>query len=84
MLDVDLSRCWSAVAVKGAPGAVGRKKTSVLLQELAESNEVVGGVNADFPITARYGVVMEATYHFVRGEFNQRFLTAGLGLRVGF
>ena len=43
-----------------------------------------GGVNADFPITARYGVVMEATYHFVRGDFNQRFLTAGLGLRVGF
>lgn len=43
-----------------------------------------GGINADFPITARYGVVTELTYHWVRGEFNQRFLTAGIGLRVSF
>jgi hypothetical protein len=48
VLDVDLSRCWSAVAVKGSPGAVGRKKTSVLLQELGATREVIGGVNADF------------------------------------
>ena len=45
---MDLSRGYCAVAVKGAPGAVGRKKTSVLLSELAATREVVGGVNADF------------------------------------
>lgn len=48
VLDVDLSRGYCAVAVKGAPGAVGRKKTSVLLTELAATRDVVGGVNADF------------------------------------
>ena len=48
VLDVDLSRCWSPVAVKGASGAVGRKKTSVLLEELRATKEVIGGVNADF------------------------------------
>jgi hypothetical protein len=48
VLDVDLSRCWRAVAVKGAPGAAGRKKTSVLLEELGATREVIGGVNADF------------------------------------
>ena len=48
VLDVDLSRGYCAVAVKGAPGAVGRKKTSVMLTELAATREVVGGVNADF------------------------------------
>jgi hypothetical protein len=48
VLDVDLSRGYCAVAVKGAVGAAGRKKTSVLLTELAASREVVGGVNADF------------------------------------
>jgi hypothetical protein len=48
VLDVDLSQCYSAVAVKGAPGAAGRKRTSQLLTELAASRQVVGGVNADF------------------------------------
>ena len=48
MLDVDLRRGYCAVAVKGAPGAVGRKKTSVLLTELQATRDVVGGVNADF------------------------------------
>ena len=40
VLDVDLSRCWQAVAVKGAPGATGRTKTSVLLGEVAASRQV--------------------------------------------
>jgi hypothetical protein len=48
VLDVDLSRGYCAVALKGAPGAVGRKRTSVMLTELAATREVVGGVNADF------------------------------------
>src|ERR1041384_1000446 len=48
VLDVDLSRGYCPVAVKGATGAAGRKKTSVLLTELAASREVLGGVNADF------------------------------------
>src|SRR4051812_46280886 len=47
VIDVDLSRCYSAIAVKGAPGAMGRKKVSVLLDELRATNEVIGGVNAD-------------------------------------
>jgi hypothetical protein len=48
VLDVDLSRGYCAVAVKGAPGAVGRKKTSQLMTELSATREVLGGVNADF------------------------------------
>jgi hypothetical protein len=48
VLDIDLSRGYCAVAVKGAPAAAGRKKTSALLQELAATKEVIGGVNADF------------------------------------
>jgi hypothetical protein len=48
VLDVDLGRCLSAVAVKGAPGAVGRERTSRLLQSLGRTQDVVGGVNADF------------------------------------
>ena len=48
VLDVDRGACYSAVAVKGFPGAAGRKKTSVLLAELDSTGTVIGGVNADF------------------------------------
>src|SRR5690349_8798497 len=48
VLDVDLSRGYCAIAVKGAAGATGRTKTSVLLTDLAKTRDVVGGVNADF------------------------------------
>lgn len=57
VLDVDLDRCNSAVAVKGTVGAIGREKTSALLGNLARTQYVVGGVNADFfSLTAPPGV----------------------------
>src|SRR5438445_7186623 len=48
VLDIDMDRCYSPVAVKGAAGAAGRQKTSVLLADLARTRTVIGGVNADF------------------------------------
>lgn len=42
------------------------------------------GVNADFPLSPRYGIVLEGTYHWSKAEFNQRFMTFGGGLRVRF
>ena len=45
---------------------------------------VTAGVNADFPITRRYGVLLEAAYHWTREEFDPRFLTVGAGLRIAF
>lgn len=48
VLDVDRESCYSAMAVKGFPGAAGRRKTSVMLAELDSAGHVIGGVNADF------------------------------------
>jgi hypothetical protein len=57
VLDVDLARCYSAVAVKGPPaGAVGRRTTSALLRDLSGRHEVIGGVNADFFLFTPAGV----------------------------
>jgi hypothetical protein len=59
VLDVDLTQCYSVVAVKGAPGAVGRKKTSQLMAELNATRPVIGGVNADFfTLTGFQGVTI--------------------------
>lgn len=42
------------------------------------------GLNADFPITRRYGFVLETAYHWNRTEFQPRYLTLGGGFRVSF
>jgi hypothetical protein len=42
------------------------------------------GITADFPITRRYGFVLETAYHWTRAEFRPRYLTLGGGLRVSF
>jgi hypothetical protein len=43
-----------------------------------------GGVNGDFPISRRYGVVVEATYHWVNYHFRPRYITLTGGLRIAF
>jgi len=48
VLYVDLDRCNTAEAVKGADSAIGRYRTTALLAELATHEKVVGGVNGDF------------------------------------
>jgi phosphodiester glycosidase len=60
VLAVDLDRCYSLVAVKGAAGVVGREKTSVLLEHLNRTETVIGGVNADFFLFTPPGVPQSA------------------------
>lgn len=55
VLDVDLG-CYRPIAVKGAASAIGREKTSTLLNQLRDSRRVIGGVNADFFLFAPPGV----------------------------
>ncbi len=42
------------------------------------------GVNADLPLSTRYGIVVEGTYHYIHLTPRQRFLTATAGLRISF
>ena len=42
------------------------------------------GLNADFPISRKYGAIVEATYHMSRGPFSPRYLTLTGGLRIAF
>jgi hypothetical protein len=61
VLDVDLGRCNAIEAIKGATSVIGRVKTTESLGELAHSERVAGGVNADFfALTAPFGVPIGA------------------------
>lgn len=70
VLDVDRAACWTAVAAKGASGAVGRLRTSDLAASLsspgsssAASPAVAGAVNADFFRFTPPGVPVGAMIH---------------------
>ena len=65
-------------------GGVGFYRQSTSDSESVNNYGVNGGVNADFPITRRYGVLVEATYHWTRFDFQPRYLTLTGGLRVSF
>lgn len=43
-----------------------------------------GGINGDFPLSKRYGVVTEATYHWVNYHYRPRYITLAAGLRISF
>ena len=49
-----------------------------------EVQHLEANVEYRFPLSRRYGVVTEATYHWVRDEFNPRYLTLTGGLRISF
>ena len=76
-LVVDRDECYSALAVKEPDGAVGREKTSVILERLRASAEVVGGVNADFFLFTPPGVptnLLVSHGRVVTGPSNQPVL----------
>lgn len=42
------------------------------------------GINADFPITRTYGLILEGTYHWSRGAYEPKYVTLTGGLRFAF
>ena len=58
-------------------------------QKRADGNDATdygfqGGINGDFPLTRRFGIVVEGTYHWVHFERTATFITATAGLRISF
>lgn len=68
----------------GLFAGLGYYRLSAPGEESQSTWGITAGVNADFPITRRYGVVLEGAYHWTHAEFEPRFLTFGGGLRVSF
>jgi predicted porin len=45
---------------------------------------LTAGVNADFPFSRRYGLIVESAYHWVRLPARPRYITVSGGLRISF
>lgn len=65
-------------------GGLGFYRQSADDEESSTNYGVNGGVNADFPLSRRYGIVVEGTYHWTNSRFQSRYMTATAGLRVSF
>jgi hypothetical protein len=65
-------------------GGVGYYRQTASGFDSTANYGVNGGVNADFPLSRRYGIILEGTYHWTNSHFQSRFMTAGVGLRVSF
>lgn len=68
----------------GLFAGVGFYRQSAEDSDSTSNYGVNGGVNADFPLNRRYGIVLEGTYHWTSSDFQSRFMTVGAGLRVSF
>lgn len=68
----------------GLFGGVGMYRQSASGQQDDTNVGLSFGVNADLPITRRYGIVGEATYHWMHTLPRQRLVTLTGGLRISF
>ena len=68
----------------GIFGGVGMYRSSAPGVADDTNGGLNAGVNADFPLSRRYGIMVEGTYHWVRTTVRQRFITATAGLRISF
>ena len=65
-------------------GGVGLYRTSADGADSSTNYGFSGGINADFPLSRRYGIKVEGTYHWVSHEYRPRYITLGAGLRIAF
>ncbi len=68
----------------GIFGGIGAYRQTSSETEATTDWGLAGGVNADFPLSRRYGILVEGTYHWTQAEFRARYVTLTAGLRVSF
>lgn len=75
------SEAWGHSAIYAGLG-VYRHSTSA--SDTRTDWGMAAGVNADFPISRRYGFLVEGAYHWTQADFSPRYLTFSGGLRISF
>jgi hypothetical protein len=77
-------RFSEAFGTAGIFGGVGMYRTSAPGVADDTNGGLSAGVNADFPLSRRYGLMVEGTYHWLHTSVHQRFVTLTGGLRISF
>jgi hypothetical protein len=80
LIDYRFSEVFGSTGLFAGPGYYRAR-----LNGQEESNYgLSAGVNGAFPMTRRYALVLEATYHWINFHDRTRYLTATGGIKVSF
>ncbi len=77
-------RFSEAFGTAGIFGGVGMYRTTAPNVASDTNGGLSAGINADFPLSRRYGIMVEGTYHWLHTTVRQRFITLTGGLRISF
>jgi hypothetical protein len=81
LIDYRFSEPWGS---SGLFGGVGMYRQSVTGYQDETNFGLSAGVNGDFPLSSRYGVLVEAAYHWLHLDARPRYVTLSGGLRITF
>ena len=80
LIDYRFSEVFGSTGLFAGPGYYRQR-----LNGQEESNYgLSAGVNGSFPMTRRYALVLEATYHWINFHDRARYLTATGGVKITF
>lgn len=68
----------------GLFGGVGLYRQSVSGYQDETNAGLSAGVNGDFPLSRRYGIIVEGAYHWIHLPARPRYITLTGGLRISF
>ncbi len=68
----------------GLFGGVGMYRQSVSGYQDETNVGLSAGVNGDFPLSRRYGIIVEGAYHWIHLSARPRYITLTGGLRISF
>jgi hypothetical protein len=68
----------------GLFGGLGMYRQSVKGYQDETNVGVSAGVNGDFPLSRRYGIIVEGAYHWIHLSAHPRYITLTGGLRISF
>ena len=77
-------RFSEAFGSAGIFGGLGMYRTSAPGVADDTNGGLTAGANADFPLSKRYGIMVEGSYHWLHTAVHQRFITLTGGLRISF
>ena len=80
LVDYKFSEPFGSTGIFAGVGMYRQDKSGV-----SDTNfGLTAGINADFPFSRRYGLVVESAYHYIHLPARPRYITLNAGLRIAF
>ena len=82
IIEYRFSEIFGSTGIFGGVGAYRHEADNGSIS--ATDYGFTAGITGDFPMTRRYGVILEAAYHWTHHDFDPNYFTLSAGLRLAF